>query len=84
MSERIASVPAEPRRTLKAPAAALARVQKAIPVTVAGMAPPPVQHAVDKSPKSPASAQPKPVVAQPPPIEVDPDRGSAPGPSRAP
>jgi hypothetical protein len=32
MSERSASVPAPPRRTLKAPAAALARVQKVLPV----------------------------------------------------
>jgi hypothetical protein len=31
-SERSASVPAPPRRTLKAPAAALARVQKVLPV----------------------------------------------------
>ena len=53
MSERSASPAAPPRRTLMAPPAALARVQKVLPVELAVPPRPAVQHAADKSAKKP-------------------------------
>jgi hypothetical protein len=61
------SVPAPPRRTLKAPAAALARVQKVLPVEPVTVIPSAAQHAADKSSEKASFGQPKPAIAQPKP-----------------